>query len=249
MNVPSSPYIEFNTLTPGTKGVVLSGIAIPEWHLKDDDTIHRMPYTINLGYPALEVTSATVAVGLASIYNGGSAFLFATDNFTLSIDPSTQELVLEVGLALQGDPASLSRIAYQVVATVVTQQTGISGTISFPQDLFGSAPLTVAGLKPFFAITASMYVQDSAGGFGSGHFVPVAYGALTTVTTQGGTVTANYDIPSPPYNVALTVAVAMSAPPPDAGFSQTAGPGQITVTVAAPDVSGVDFTYFVSPIK
>lgn len=251
MNVPSSPYIEFDTLTPGTKGVVISGIAVPDWHINDDGHTYRQQYTIDLGYPAIEVTYATASVGLASIYNGGSAFLFATDDYTVGIDPNTQNMTLTVDLACLGAPSNLSRIAYQVVATIVTKQTGISGTITFPHGLFGSAPNTPAGLKSLFVISADMYVQDpGSGGFGSGHLVLVQYGAITSVTTQGNNVVASYNIPSPPFNLNLQVSVAMTPQrPPYTGFSQTAGPSQITVTVQNPNVAGVNFTYFSNPVK
>lgn len=253
MNVPSSPYIEFDTLTPGTKGVVLSGIAVPEWHINDDGKTYRESYVIDLGYPAIEVTSATASVGLASIYNSGSAFLFGTDDFTIGIDPNSQNMTLTVDLACLGAKSNLSRIAYQVVAIVVTQQTGISGTITFPQALFGSAPNTPAGLKPLLVISANMYVNDPApphGGFGTGHYVPVAYGAITGVTTHAGDVVASYDIASPPYNLNLIALVAMTPQhPATTGFSQVAGPDPITVTVQIPSVSGVNFAYYSNPIK
>jgi hypothetical protein len=252
VNVPSSPFIEFDTLTPGTKGVVLSGIAVPEFDINDDGHVYRESYVIDLGYPAIEVTSATASVGLASIYASGSAFLFATDDFTIGIDPNTQNMTLTVDLACLGSKSNLSRIAYQVVATVVTQQTGISGTITFHKGLFGFVTNTPAGLNTALVITANMYVSDSQSGLlgGSSHPVPVSYGVITSVTTQGSDVVANYNIASPPYNVGLGIQVNPTHPfPSNAGIVQSAGPNPVQLTVKAPNVSGVNFIYKSTIVK
>jgi hypothetical protein len=248
--IPSAPFLEFETLTPGTKGVIFSGIAVPEWHINDDGKVYRESYTIDLGYPALQVTYVTAAVGLASIYNGGSAFLFATDDWSVSIDPNSQHLMLTVDLACLGAPSNLSRIAYQVVATIVIPETGISGTITFPQGLFGSVPMTPAGLNPLLVISANMYTQGGGGGFGSGQWTLVQYGAITSVTTQGGNVVASYNIASPPFNLALTVEVAPKNPlPPNNAIVWSAGPNPITITLQAPGVGGVNFIYKSTSVK
>jgi hypothetical protein len=248
--IPSAPFLEFDTLTPGTKGVIFSGIAVPEWHINDDGKIYREPYTIDLGYPALNVTDATAAVGLASIYNGGSAFLFASDSWTIQIDPNSQHLTLTVNLSCLGAPSNLSRIAYQVVATIVIPETGISGTITFPQGLFGAAPLTPAGLKSLLVISANTFISGGGGGFGSGQTYLVQYGAITSVTTQGSNVIASYNMASPPFNLPLSIQVnPANAFPPNDAIVQIAGPSPITITLQAPAVNGVNFIYQSTIVK
>ncbi len=243
--------MEFYTLTPGTKGVIFSGIAIPEWHINDDGKIYHESYTIDLGYPAISVSYGTATVGLASIYNSGSAFLFGIDDYILGIDPNSQHLTLTVDLACLGAKSNLSRIAYQVVATIVVPETGISGTITFPQGLFGAAPMTPAGLNPLLVISANMYIQGGGGGFGSGQWTLVQYGAITSVTTQGGNVIASYNIPSPPFNLPLAVQVnPANALPPNNAIVQIAGsPSPIVITLQAPGVNGVNFIYQSTIVK
>jgi hypothetical protein len=248
--IPSAPFLEFDTLTPGTKGVIFSGIAVPEWHINDDGKIYRESYTIDLGYPATQVTYGTASVGLASIYNSGSAFLFGIDDYILGIDPNSQHLTLTVDLACLGAKSNLSRIAYQVVATVVVPETGISGTITFPQGLFGAAPVTLAGLKSLLVITANTFISGGGGGFGSGQTYLVQYGALTSVTTQGGNVIANYNIASPPFNLPLSIQVnPANAFPPNDAIVQIAGPSPITITLQAPAANGVNFIYQSTIVK
>jgi hypothetical protein len=248
--VAPSPYIEFETETPGQKGVIFAGIATPEWHINDDGHNYSETHTVNLGYQCLSVIQYTVSVGLASIYNGGSAFLFATDAATLCIDSETQELNLQVDLTLLGSPSNLSRYGYQVSVIVTTQQTGISGTISYPVGAFGPANPTVQELNQLLGITANNYVSVSNQGFGSGYYNPVAYGVVTGVASQGQTVVATYNIAAAPYNLDLSVLVkSVDTMPLDSGFSQDNGPSTLTLTIAAPTVSNVDFSYFLSPIK
>jgi hypothetical protein len=252
VTLPSSPYLEFETGTPGQKGVIFAGIAIPDWHINDDGNIYRETHTVNFGYPCLAVLQYTVSIGLASIYNGGSAFLHSTDSASLCIDPLTQELSLQVNLALLGAPSNLSRYGYQVVAILTTQLTGISGTISYPAGAFGPANPTAAQITLMMAVNAYFVDSVAGSGFGQGTSTEVALGKITGVSTQGGNVVANYNIPAPPYNLPLTVLVqpTLDLPlPPSAGFSQTPEPTRITLTTDAPNVSGVNFTYFDSPIK
>ena len=132
--VASASHIEFQTGQPGQKSVILSGIAIPSWNIKDGDNLHQDTVTVNLRYPVLAVMQATITLGLASIYSGGTTFLYASDSATLCVDESSQELLLQVDVALMGDPAHLSRFGYQVVVVVTTQTTGIFGTIRFTTD-------------------------------------------------------------------------------------------------------------------
>jgi len=91
---------------------------------------------VNLRKTVLAVEQATVTVGLASIGNDDSTFLFATDRAGLDIDPISQELLLNVNMALQGSHTGLARFGYQVAAVVATQTTGISGTIRWAKSIF-----------------------------------------------------------------------------------------------------------------
>ena len=243
--------MEFDTLTPGTKGVIFSGIAIPEWHINDDGKIYHESYTIDLGYPAISVSYGTATVGLASIYNSGSAFLFGIDDYILGIDPNSQHLTLTVDLACLGAKSNLSRIAYQVVATIVVPETGISGTITFPQGLFGAAPMTPAGLNPLLVISANTYIQGGGGGFGSGQTylsstAPSPPSRLRAATSSRATTfrrrpsTCRWRFKS----TRRMHSRRMNA------IVQIAGsPSPITITLQAPGVNGVNFIYQSTIVK
>src|SRR5205809_641119 len=106
--------------------MIFSGIAKPEWIINDDDHIYRENVVVNLRKTVLAVEQYTVTVGLASIGNDDTTFLFAADTATIDIDEQSQELLLKVDLASQGERTSIGRFGYQVVTVVTTQTTGIS---------------------------------------------------------------------------------------------------------------------------
>ena len=124
------------------KMMIFSGIALPEWSVNDDENVYHEDVEVNLRRTALAVEQATVTVGLASISNDDTVFLIAADTARIDIDPRSQELLLRVALALQGEHTGLNRFGYQVVAVVTTQATGISGTIRWSRDVFDAANQT-----------------------------------------------------------------------------------------------------------
>lgn len=251
--VASASYIEFETGQPGQKGVIFSGIAIPSWNLKDDGNTHNDTVTVNLRYPVLAVIQATISLGLASIYGGGSTFLYATDSATLCVDTTSQELMLQVNVALRGDPAHLSRFGYQVVVIVTTQVTGISGTIRFSKDFFDPSKLTQEQVSQLFLVSANTQTElppPPGGVFGQNQYNPVAYGVITGMNAKGSTVSVTYHITSAPYGQNLYVLI---QPGPlfktIGGFSQTGGPRPVVLTVGAPSATGIDFTFGRNVIK
>jgi hypothetical protein len=244
--VASASKIEFDTGVSGQKAVIFSGIAIPDWNLNDDDNIYRQTVTVLLRYVVSKVLNATISVGLASIYNGDSNFLFATDSASLATDPATQELQLLVEVALMGDPASLNRFGYQVVVVVAVQVTGIAGTIRFDKSVFDATGFSAAQVQQLFMVSANTqtWVPNPTGGFGTVQSTPVAYGTITGLTTSGNDFDVAYNIPGAPYNQQLYVTVQNGpsfTPSQPTAIGQTAGPSPATLTAAAPSVSGVDF--------
>jgi hypothetical protein len=245
--VASASHIEFDTGVAGQKAVIFSGIAIPSWNLNDDSNIYRQTITVNLRYTVLAIVQATISVGLASIYNDDSAFLFATDTASLAIDNNTQELLLQVDAALTGDPASLNRFGYQIVVIASTQVTGISGTIRFGKDVFDASKITGSQQQQLFLVSAdtlTVLPPPPGGGFGQNQYNPVAYGTITGMTTSGNDFDVTYNIPGAPYNQQLYVLVQngpLFTPSHQTTTFQTNGPSPVVLTVSAPSVSGVDF--------
>lgn len=244
--VASASNIEFDTGVSGQKAVIFSGIAIPDWNLNDDDNIYHQTVTVLLRYVVSKVLNATISIGLASIYNGDSNFLFATDSASLAIDSATQELQLVVDLALMGDPASLNRFGYQVVVVAAVQVTGIAGTIRFAKSVFDATGFSPAQVQQLFMVSANTqtWVPNPAGGFGTLQSTPVAFGTITGITTNGTDFDVAYDVPGAPYDQQLYVTVQNGpsfTPSQPTAIGQTAGPSPVTITAAAPSVSGVDF--------
>jgi len=246
--VASASHIEFETSQPGRKALVFSGIAIPSWNLNDDNNIYHQTITVNLRYPVIAVVNASVSLGLASIGNDDSAFLFATDSDTLCIDNNSQELMLQVDAALSGDPSSLNRFGYQVVVVVTTQSTGISGTIRFSKDVFDASNLTEQQVQELFLVSAdtlTVLPPPPGGGFGQNQYNPVAYGQLGGLTWSGDDFSVPYTIAGAPYNVELYGIVQIGPAFKPSGqttvVTQTGGPSPVGLKVNAPSVSGVDF--------
>ena len=93
--------------------MIFSGIALPEWSVNDDEHVYHEDVTVNLRRTVLAVEQATVTVGLASIGNDDTVFLIAADTARIDTDPQSQELLLKVALALQGEHTGLNRFGYQ----------------------------------------------------------------------------------------------------------------------------------------
>jgi hypothetical protein len=81
-------------------------------------------------------------------------------------------------------------------------------------------------------------------GFAFDKYTPVATGVATGFSKSGQDFVVPYEIPGAPYNQPLVVKVEIgsmftsSAPPLAA---QTAGPNPVSLTIAHPGVTGVDF--------
>lgn len=246
--VSSPTSITVDLEMPNQKMLICSGIAVPEWSVHDDETIYHETAVVNLRQTVLAVEQATVHVGLASIGNGDTNFQFALDKESLAIDSMSQEMLLNVDMALMGDPSALDRFGYQVVAVVTTQATGISGAIHWARNLFDASVFSAAEVAQFFAVSAgtNVYVPPASGtGFGSTVYTPRAFGVTEALAVDaGGDFVLPYGIPGAPYNTDLTVIVAIQppfAPGVATHVAQGTGPNPVILTVTNPGISGVDF--------
>jgi hypothetical protein len=96
--------------------LVMSGVAIYMWRIHTDE-IARGEVRVKPGVYARDLERASPFVGLASIANDESEFVFATDYPRVDLNPDTGELSLYVQTALQGEWSGFNRFAYQVVAS------------------------------------------------------------------------------------------------------------------------------------
>jgi hypothetical protein len=250
--VASPSYLEIDIGEPDKKALVFSGIAIPNWHIDDDSNNHHETAIVNLRYKVLAVDQATISVGLASIFNDDSTFLYATDEASLCVDDNSQELKLTVALAVRGSNSNLSRFGYQIVLTATTQTTGISGTIRMAKELVEGSGMPENQIPALFLMSAGTMVMlpppPANPGFGAIVYNPLAYGVITGMTSAGDDFDLTYEIPGAPYNQDLVVQPQIGPlfPPAQPGqgavtINQVSGPNPVRLTVADPSVTGVDF--------
>jgi hypothetical protein len=166
--------------------VVMSGIAVPEFEINDDQ-VHREACRVHLAEPGEDVESATIHVGLASISNDDTEFVFAVDSATLEREPATVQLVLAVQLAVSGERSFLHRFAYQVVLVERVVATEITGTLTWQAATFTPAPADAATVARTFSVVA-------VDGIGLPFNPVLASGSIQSVTLDGNAFHASYRI-------------------------------------------------------
>ncbi len=234
----------------GRAMVIISGIARPEWRINDDH-IHHTPCVLHLQERVDDLEQWTVSVGLASIGNDDTAYAFATDEATLSVDDSG-ELVLTTQLALMGEPSALSRFGYQIVCTSRHVTSGITGSISWPTYLFrptSTSPGAVSGVFTILANEHHVEVKHQQPPLFDQiveTLIPVTPGEIVAVRIAEDQCAADYRIVEPPKGVELKVTVRqqqMTAPPPNSVEVRPVTPNgdMVTLTPLEPTRSGVDF--------
>ena len=154
-----------------------------------------------------------------------SGFVFATDWARVELDHATGELILVVNTALMGEWSALHRFSYQVVATVMRVGTEITGTISWPTELYRPESEDPALAQSVLTVTANRYesVPSTGGNFGHETLTPLVPGAINQLTVSRDQCRASYRIANPPMatdlKVTLNVAKAFSAKGPGANIA------------------------------
>jgi len=216
--------------------LVMSGIAIYNWRI-DTDEVQYGEVRVKLGVYARELEQASPYVGLATIANGESEFVFAVYRARVDLDPDTGELSLHVNTAVQGEWSEFYRFGYQVVATVVRVGTFVEGTIAWPTSLMrppSNDPSTVASN---LTVTANHREMTSPGEqFGATErLTPVTPGTIDALRVHDDVCQAHYRIDNPPMAMPLKVTVAV-----DPGFAPGAGGPVVAARVHGPDVFMLD---------
>lgn len=207
--------------------IVASGIVLVSWRYNSDVTF-RGQERVWLDIYAREVEQWSAFVGLASIANGESGFVFATDSARVEVNEGSGELSLLVNDALMGEWSALNRFSYQVVATVVRAATGIAGTISWPKALFQPETDDPVALQRVLGVVAShREVISPPGTAAYERLTPVAAGSLERLTIGRERCAATYRIANPPMAMPLKVSVSVLG-----GFGGATSVGR----VAGPDV-------------
>lgn len=234
---------------PGQRLIIMSGIAIPEFRTNHDEEVRQDEIVVRLGVHVSALDKAVAHVGLASISNDETNFLFALDTAQVEVETGTGELLLRVTAAILGEETLIHRFGYQVVAHVRKVVARISGVISVPIDILDVSHLSLPEVGALFEITANRVERKppppGGGGFGFERFIPVATG-VTGKVRRGAETThfVDYVIDGCPFNTPLQVKmepVGHLATLSSVVVGQVAGPRPVVLTNLAPDASGVDF--------
>lgn len=236
--VGSRSDIDVDLGVGGRRLIVTSGIVLLGWQYDSDET-WRGHETVWLDVFAHDLEQWSAFVGLASIANDESGFVFAVDSATVRMDAASGELILEINDALMGESSSLNRISYQVVATVVRTTTGISGKISWPTALWKPGSSDPGEAQQQLTVVANRYeVVKPPGGFAYTKLTPIAPGLIESLQVTETQCVATYRIPNPPMGVDLQVTVTAGADfhaPAGVGVGQVSGPTTFVLSPAQPN--------------
>ena len=220
---------------------------MPAWKI-DSDELHHEELCVRLGFYARNLEQATAYVGLASIANDETAYVFATDTARVELDTETGEVLLWVHLALLGEWSFLGRVGYQVVATVVRVNARITGKITWAKRLFTPPSDDVSHVGPHLIVTANKHEvipPDPMAPFGGTRLTPVAPGQVIGVDIRENDCVAQYRVDNPPMALPLQVTLQLGSAFHTTGANvvagQITGPLVFTLAAAAPAADNIDF--------
>ncbi|MCA2272545.1 hypothetical protein JF780_07095 [Mycobacterium intracellulare] len=246
-DVTSHRRIDADLGVLGRHLVVISGIACPNWKINDDNR-HADKCVLHLRERVDDIEGTpAVFVGLASVANGESEYTFATDAATVDVDDAG-ELVLHTDLVLIGEWSALSRFSYQIVLTTRKVVAEISGTISWPTQWFRPPTPDPAGVSGIFTVVANRreITEKNSGPGQFGEFTevltPITPGEIVSVSIDEETTRAVYRIVEPPKGLELKVTVAQDGSLGDGVLFDAPHGDLVTLTVAQPTRSDIDFT-------
>lgn len=242
--VASVSFLDADLGVGGRRLLVLSGIALTDWKY-DSDAVWRGETQVRLGVFASNLEQWSAFVGLASIANDESAFVFSADTASVRLDPSTGELLLHINTALMGEWSYLGRLSYQVVVTVVRVSPHIAGTITWHRSLFTPSSLDPSLVAGGLIVMASHVEFSGTPGdqrWGTLSRTPIAPGQVTKLEEQKDYFVAYYRVENPRMAISLQVSIDVGGPfPPGTVAGQVSGPTEFTLTGAAPSIDGVNF--------
>ena len=250
--VSSPSSFEFQTGEPAQTMVVFSGIAIPEFWTNHDEEVKQDEIIVRLGIHVSVLERSVVHVGLASIKNDETNFLFALDTAKLEVESGSGELLLKVTGAILGEHTAIHRFGYQGVAHVRKVTARISGTVLVPRDIVDMEGWSAADIASSFEITANRVeiMPAPPGGFTSEILIPVAVGQTGMKRATKEVCFVDYAIDACPFNVPLRVEVKLVGHLAIHGVvvGQVRGARPVILTGLQPDATGVDFSVGRLPI-
>jgi hypothetical protein len=250
--VSSFQHLEVDTVDPTRKLHIFSGIAIAAFHIDDNDSIHRTPVVVDLNIALPDLQQAAAQVGLASISNEESEFVFAVDNARVDAAGSTGALTLTADLALMGDESSLSRFSFQVVVVAGVHATGISGRVTWNRALLDAGGFTSAQVASVLVVHANTIetIQGHDGNFNQIVLHKISSTVPQSLHHEGDNFWVPYNFDHLPLNTSLRLTVQLSS-----AFSigssagQVSGPLTITLFPNHLSEAGVDFVVSQSVVR
>ena len=229
----------FADLPDGRTLAVLSGIAMTNWEVDTDQVQHGETHVL-LGVYGSSIDQWSALVGLASIANDETGFVFAVDTVRVGFHPSgSGELELIFNPHLMGEPSSIHRVSYQVVVTLKRVRPHIAGTISWPRPFFEPPTADVAGVADQLGVVANR--------FESPNIVPVTNGRIVKFEAGPNDYVAHYRIDEPPMGIKVRVTVNLGpkftiAPPSILIAGQDPpGPDFVELNVGASSIEDLNF--------
>ncbi len=253
--VSSASSLEVLAGDPAARLMIFSGIAAP--NITSDGTdledLVRDDVIVKLGVSISAIGESVVQVGLASISNDESAFVFAIESTGLERDPATSELQLRVQAAVMGDETGLHRFSYQIVARVTKVDSQIAGNIRVPRNLLDLGNKSQSEVEATFRVTANRMEKTprppgAPPAFVDVKWIKVATGRLVNVAGAGDDSFVEYVVDGCPLNTDLYVEVEVSGELEGLSAVQQTGPRPVHLTSIAPAVSGVNFVVVKLPI-
>jgi hypothetical protein len=242
--VASATRMEVLLGEPAKRLLIFSGVAIPDFWTNHDEEVRTDEIVVKLGDHVAVLDEAVAHVGLASITNDETAFLFNLAQAVVELEEGSGELMLRVPAGILGEETRLNRFGYQVVVHVTRVTARISGTIRVPRgilDISGFGPNEVDAL---FDITANRTERTGGPGeFVNEKLVPVRSGVEGEVRDAEDAHFVDYVIDACPFNVPLVVDVRLTGrlDNPELAASQSAGERPVLLTSKSPEANGIDF--------
>lgn len=232
--VSSHTVIEADLGVHNRRLLVISGIGIYNWTI-DTDEVQTGEVRVMLDVFARDLEQASAFVGLASISNTESEFLFATDVVRVDLrDEDNGELSLYVQTNLQGEKSGLNRFGYQVVATVVHEGAYIEGDITWPASLMRPPSDDPSSVAPFLTVVANhREMTEDPILQPMEKLTPVTpRAAIQSLHVDDVRCVAHYRIEDPPMGVSLKVTATVEAGFVSSGSvvaGQVSGPNDFTL--------------------
>lgn len=244
-DVTSYQHLESVLVDPHRRMHIVSGIAVPAFVTNDDEKIYRGVCTVHLGVSMVNLEQATCQVGLAVVWNGKSAFVFAIDDSWVDLDEAGG-LRLFAALGLNGEGSSLARFGFQVVAVGANATTSVAGHVRWARSVNDRTNRTGEEVRRTYVVeavrveTVAATVEDI---FAFDRLTPLGLTASPTgaIHQDGDDFVVPYTIDNLPLGVPMRLLVHPSTEFGDVVTPQISGPVPVLLTPGHLQEADVNF--------